>query len=69
MVVGDRTIDVHIRKLRDKLKLKRIVTVKGIGYKFIEKNQVFRASVGRENFCAHQKENTGDILQSMLSCL
>ena len=39
VVVGDRTIDVHIRKLRDKLKLKRIVTVKGIGYKFIEKNE------------------------------
>jgi len=39
VIVGDRTIDVHIRKLRDKLKLKRIVTVKGIGYKFIEKNE------------------------------
>jgi len=39
VVVGDRTIDVHIRKLRDKLKLKRIATVKGIGYKFIEKNE------------------------------
>ena len=39
VVVGDRTIDVHIRKLRDKLKLKRIVTVKGIGYKFIEKDE------------------------------
>ncbi|MCK5846641.1 MAG: response regulator transcription factor [Bacteroidales bacterium] len=37
VIVGDRTIDVHIRKLRDKLKLKRIITVKGIGYKFIEK--------------------------------
>ncbi len=39
VVVGDRTIDVHIRKLRDKLKLKRILTVKGVGYKFVEKNE------------------------------
>ena len=39
VVVGDRTIDVHIRKLRDKLKLKRIITVKGVGYKFTEKNE------------------------------
>ncbi len=39
VVVGDRTIDVHIRKLRDKLKINRIITVKGIGYKFIEKNE------------------------------
>ena len=39
VVVGDRTIDVHIRKLRDKLKLKRIITVKGVGYKFIDKNE------------------------------
>ena len=30
VVVGDRTIDVHIRKLRDE----RIVTIKGVGYKF-----------------------------------
>lgn len=34
VVVGDRTIDVHIRKLRQKIGDKRIVTVKGIGYKF-----------------------------------
>lgn len=32
--VGDRTIDVYIRKLRDKLGDKRIVTIKGVGYKF-----------------------------------
>jgi len=32
--VGDRTIDVHIRKLREKLGDDRIGTVKGIGYKF-----------------------------------
>lgn len=37
VVVGDRTIDVHIRKLRDKLQLKRIKTIKGVGYKFVEK--------------------------------
>lgn len=34
VVVGDRTIDVHIRKLREKLGSERIQTVKGVGYKF-----------------------------------
>jgi len=34
--VGDRTIDVHIRKLREKLGNSCIDTVKGIGYKFVE---------------------------------
>jgi two-component system alkaline phosphatase synthesis response regulator PhoP len=34
VVVGDRTIDVHVRKIREKLKTKRIKTVKGVGYKF-----------------------------------
>ncbi len=34
VVVGDRTIDVHVRKLREKLKLKNIKTIKGVGYKF-----------------------------------
>ena len=34
VVVGDRTIDVHIRKLRQKIGDDRIVTVKGVGYKF-----------------------------------
>lgn len=34
VVVGDRTIDVHIRKLREKLGEAFIKTVKGIGYKF-----------------------------------
>ena len=34
IVVGDRTIDVHIRKLREKLGNSRIRTIKGIGYKF-----------------------------------
>ena len=33
VVVGDRTIDVHIRKLRQKIGDRRIVTVKGVGYK------------------------------------
>ncbi len=36
IVVGDRTIDVHIRKLREKLGEDYIVTVKGVGYKFSE---------------------------------
>lgn len=34
VVVGDRTIDVHIRKIREKLGDDTIKTVKGIGYKF-----------------------------------
>jgi two-component system alkaline phosphatase synthesis response regulator PhoP len=34
VVVGDRTIDVHIRKLREKLGDQYIRTVKGVGYKF-----------------------------------
>lgn len=36
VVVGDRTIDVHIRKLREKIGNDQIKTLKGIGYKFIE---------------------------------
>ena len=35
VVVGDRTIDVHIRKLREKLGDKYIKTFKGVGYKFV----------------------------------
>ena len=34
VVVGDRTIDVHIRKLRQKIGDEKIVTVKGVGYKY-----------------------------------
>lgn len=34
VIVGDRTIDVHIRKIRQKLNLDCISTVKGVGYKF-----------------------------------
>lgn len=34
LFVGDRTIDVHIRKLREKIGEDRIKTIKGIGYKF-----------------------------------
>ena len=33
-IVGDRTIDVHIRKLREKIGEKHIKTIKGVGYKF-----------------------------------
>ena len=36
VIVGDRTIDVHIRKLRQKIGDNHIVTVKGIGYKYEE---------------------------------
>lgn len=35
VIVGDRTIDVHIRKLREKIGNAHIRTLKGIGYKFI----------------------------------
>ncbi len=35
VVVGDRTIDVHIRKLREKIGDEKIATVKGVGYKFV----------------------------------
>lgn len=37
IVVGDRTIDVHVRKLREKIGEDYIKTIKGIGYKFVEK--------------------------------
>ena len=33
-VVGDRTIDVHIRRIRETLNIDNITTIKGIGYKF-----------------------------------
>lgn len=36
VIVGDRTIDVHIRKLREKIGEDHIKTLKGIGYKFVE---------------------------------
>jgi len=36
IIVGDRTIDVHIRKLREKLGDSLIKTVKGVGYKFVD---------------------------------
>ena len=36
IIVGDRTIDVHVRKLREKLGDNYITTVKGVGYKFSE---------------------------------
>ncbi|MCX6336730.1 MAG: response regulator transcription factor [Bacteroidetes bacterium] len=34
VIVGDRTIDVHIRKIRQKMGIDCITTVKGVGYKF-----------------------------------
>lgn len=36
IIVGDRTIDVHIRKLREKIGDKYIKTIKGVGYKFVD---------------------------------
>ncbi len=37
VVVGDRTIDVHIRRIREKLEIDSIRTIKGVGYKFEER--------------------------------
>ncbi|HSV87929.1 MAG TPA: response regulator transcription factor [Bacteroidales bacterium] len=34
VVVGDRTIDVHVRRLREKIGIENIKTIKGVGYKF-----------------------------------
>ena len=39
VVVGDRTIDVHIRKLRQKIGEEHIITVKGVGYKFMSEQE------------------------------
>ena len=39
IVVGDRTIDVHVRKLREKLGDNYITTVKGVGYKFTDNEE------------------------------
>jgi two-component system alkaline phosphatase synthesis response regulator PhoP len=36
VIVGDRTIDVHIRKIREKIGNDIIATIKGVGYKFVE---------------------------------
>lgn len=35
VIVGDRTVDVHIRKLREKIGKEKIITVTGIGYKYV----------------------------------
>ena len=36
VIVGDRTIDVHIRRIREKVGTERIKTIKGVGYKYDE---------------------------------
>jgi len=36
VIVGDRTIDVHVRKIREKLDTPNIRTIKGVGYKYEE---------------------------------
>ncbi|MCB0477122.1 MAG: response regulator transcription factor [Crocinitomicaceae bacterium] len=36
VIVSDRTIDVHIRKLREKFGSKYFVTLKGVGYKYVD---------------------------------
>jgi len=40
IVVGDRTIDVHVRKIREKLGDDYITTVKGVGYKYSLKKKL-----------------------------
>lgn len=40
VVVGDRTIDVHIRKIREKLNFDQIKTIKGVGYKFTINDEI-----------------------------
>ncbi len=46
-VVGDRTIDVHIRKLREKIGDNRIRTLKGIGYKYVSNPKIINTLNGR----------------------
>jgi two-component system alkaline phosphatase synthesis response regulator PhoP len=36
VIVGDRTIDVHVRKIRERLNTPNIKTIKGVGYKYEE---------------------------------
>jgi two-component system alkaline phosphatase synthesis response regulator PhoP len=36
VIVGDRTIDVHIRRIREKVGTENIKTIKGVGYKYEE---------------------------------
>lgn len=36
VVVGDRTIDVHVRRIREKIGIDNIKTIKGVGYKYEE---------------------------------
>jgi two-component system alkaline phosphatase synthesis response regulator PhoP len=38
VIVVDRTIDVHIRRLRKKIGKEYIQTVKGVGYKFVSED-------------------------------
>ena len=43
VIVGDRTIDVHIRKLREKIGEQHIRTVKGVGYTFVSEPGIISA--------------------------
>jgi two-component system alkaline phosphatase synthesis response regulator PhoP len=40
VIVGERTIDVHIRKLREKIGNNFIITIKGVGYKFNDEEMI-----------------------------
>ncbi len=40
VIVGDRTIDVHIRRIREKLAIENIKTIKGVGYKYESEGSV-----------------------------
>ncbi len=57
VIVGGRTIDVHIRKLREKIGDDRIKTVKGVGYKF-ENHRLMRGIACFEQF---RREYIGNV--------
>jgi len=40
VVVGDRTIDVHIRRIRSKTGIQNIATIKGVGYKYFSNEEL-----------------------------
>jgi two-component system alkaline phosphatase synthesis response regulator PhoP len=45
VIVGERTIDVHIRKIREKIGMDSIKTIKGVGYYFTDADSVARFSM------------------------
>ena len=41
VIVGNRTLDVHVRRLRSKIGQERIVTMKGVGFKYVKEDKKF----------------------------